>query len=134
MSSIFCHMHGRQAGHQAHAGGRSCQGSCRGRQAAGRESQEPAEPAESSVLHCAAGLASSLRCMHTADRTLIRMQALAAAQTAAEAAGQQAGEASARAARYKRAFRDIDQMISWARTPSSARRSDTAGSTLWTTG
>ena len=70
----------------------------------------------------------------TLDYPPIRMQALEAAQAAAEAAGQQAGEASARAARYKRAFKDIDQMISWARTPSSARRSETAGSTMWTTG
>ena len=62
------------------------------------------------------------------------MQALEVAQAAAETARQQAGEASARAARYKRAFRDIDQMISWARTPSSARRSEATGSTLWTTG
>ena len=61
------------------------------------------------------------------------MQALEAAQAGAEAARLQAGEASARAARYKRAFRDIDQMISWARTPSSARRPE-AASSMWTTG
>ena len=105
-----------------------------GRQQAGKVRSQQSQLSPQSHNVQLAGLASSLRCMHTADRTLIRMQALAAAQTAAEAAGQQAGEASARAARYKRAFRDIDQMISWARTPSSARRSDTAGSTLWTTG
>ncbi|KAK9795952.1 hypothetical protein WJX73_003914 [Symbiochloris irregularis] len=49
--------------------------------------------------------------------------ALSVACCASETARAQASEQAARAARYRRAFVDIDQLIAWARTPTSARRS-----------
>ena len=68
-------------------------------------------------------------------RLLTPVQALEASQAAAEEGRQAASDAAARAARYKRAFKDIDQMISWARTPSSARRSgDASTSAPWGNG